>query len=162
MKVLQPGWRISVPRPPYILRRFGRLAAFAGLGVWALGTVVMLLRENADLFQRFGALGVAASVLFFSDRLTKIELGRQKSVEKLLHEYGVELMAIKQGTPPEVIPKEGYAVDFLTEERNFDKLRSEAEMFTFLNVLLLTVATLQWGFGDRIVHRFMTCGQWVC
>lgn len=146
----------------YILRRFGRLAAFTGLTVWALGTIFMLLRGNAELFQRFGALGAAASILFFTDRLTKIELGRQKSVEKLLHEYGIELMAIKQGKPPTEIPQEGYAVDFLTEERNFDQLRTQAEMFNFLNVMLLTVATLQWGFGDRIVHRFMACGEWVC
>jgi len=135
--------------------------AFIGLAAWAVGTVVVLLADNAELFQRFGALGVAASVLFFTDRLAKIELGRQKSVEKLLHEYGVELTALKQGTAPEDIPQEGYAVDFLTEERNFDQLREQAEMFNFFNVLLLTVATLQWGFGDRLVNH-LTCGAAQC
>jgi len=131
------------------------------MAAWAVGTVVVLLADNAELFQRFGALGVAASVLFFTDRLAKIELGRQKSVEKLLHEYGVELTALKQGTAPEDIPQEGYAVDFLTEERNFDQLREQAEMFNFFNVLLLTVATLQWGFGDRLVNH-LTCGAAQC
>mmetsp|Transcript_29513 Transcript_29513/g.57938 ORF Transcript_29513/g.57938 Transcript_29513/m.57938 type:complete len:151 (-) Transcript_29513:1990-2442(-) len=145
----------------YILSRFARAVAFIGLAAWAVGTVVVLLADNAELFQRFGALGVAASVLFFTDRLAKIELGRQKSVEKLLHEYGVELTALKQGTAPEDIPQEGYAVDFLTEERNFDQLREQAEMFNFFNVLLLTVATLQWGFGDRLVNH-LTCGAAQC
>lgn len=146
----------------YILQRFARIAAFTGLTAWAIGTVLELFQGDAETFQRFGALGTAASILFFTDRLAKIELGRQKSVEKLLHEYGIELMAIKQGTRAQDIPKEGYAVDFLTEERNFDKLRREAELFNFMNVLLLTVATLQWGFGDRIVHKLMICGDWSC
>jgi hypothetical protein len=146
----------------YILRRFAWFAAFAGLAAWAIGTVTVLLTANAELFQRFGALGVAASVLFFTDRLAKIELGRQKSVEKLLHEYGIELTAMKQGTPPQDIPQEGYAVDFLTEERNFDNLRQQAELFNLLNVLLLTAATLQWGFGDRVVNQLMLCGSPQC
>lgn len=145
----------------YILRRFAWFAAFAGLAAWAIGTVVVLVLGDAELFQRFGALGVAASVLFFTDRLAKIERGRQKSVEKLLHEYGVELTAMKQGTPPEDIPQEGYAVDFLTEERNFDMLREKAQFFNFINVLLLTVATLQWGFGDRLLNH-ITCGSAQC
>lgn len=145
----------------YILTRFARFVAFTGLTAWAIGTILVLFANNAELFQRFGALGVAASVLFFTDRLAKIELGRQKSVEKLLHEYGVELTALKQGTPPAEIPQEGYAVDFLTEERNFDNLREQAEMFNFFNVLLLTVATLQWGFGDRLVNQ-MICGAAQC
>jgi len=130
--------------------------------MWAVGTVATLVTADAAMFQRFGALGTAASILFFTDRLAKIERGRQKSVEKLLHEYGVELMAIKQGTPAQDIPQEGYAVDFLTEERNFDQLRDQAEIFNILNVLLLTVATFQWGFGDRIVNKLITCGEWVC
>lgn len=145
----------------YILRRFARVVAFVGLAAWAIGTVLVLVGSNAELFQRFGALGVAASVLFFTDRLAKIELGRQKSVEKLLHEYGIELTAIKQGTPPSEIPQDGYAVDFLTEERNFDKLRAQAETFNFFNVVLLTVATLQWGFGDRLVNH-LNCGAAQC
>ncbi|WP_299628214.1 hypothetical protein [uncultured Tateyamaria sp.] len=145
----------------YILRRFARVVAFVGLAAWAIGTVLVLMGSNAELFQRFGALGVAASVLFFTDRLAKIELGRQKSVEKLLHEYGIELTAIKQGTPPSEIPQDGYAVDFLTEERNFDKLRAQAETFNFFNVVLLTVATLQWGFGDRLVNH-LNCGAAQC
>jgi hypothetical protein len=146
----------------YILRRFAWFAAFIGLAAWAIGTITVLWTANAELFQRFGALGVAASVLFFTDRLAKIELGRQKSVEKLLHEYGIELTAMKQGTRPQDIPQEGYAVDFLTEERNFDSLRQQAEMFNLLNVLLLTAATLQWGFGDRIVNQMLLCGSPQC
>ena len=122
----------------------------------------MALAGNAELFQRFGALGVAASVLFFSDRLLKIELGRQRSVERLLHEYGVELAALKQGTPPTELPKEGFAVDFLTEERNFDALRQKADMFNVLNTVLLTFATLQWGFGDRLINKFIVCGAVQC
>jgi hypothetical protein len=145
-----------------ILRRFARLVAFIGLAAWAIGTVIVLIGANAELFQRFGALGVAASVLFFSDRLAKIELGRQKSVEKLLHEYGIELSALKQGTAPQDIPAQGYAIDFLTEERNFDALRQQAEVFNILNVLLLTVATLQWGFGDRLVNDLIICGSARC
>jgi len=150
-----------MPTVRYILRRFSRLAAYVGLFAWAVGTVIVLAFGNAELFQRFGALGVAASVLFFSDRLAQIELGRQKSVEKLLHEYGLELAAMRQGTPPQEIPEQGFAVDFMTEERHFDLLRQRAELFNFVNVMLLTVGTLQWGFGDRIVNQFV-CGAAQC
>jgi hypothetical protein len=146
----------------HILNRFSRLVAYIGLAAWAVGTCVAFWLGNAEVFQRFGALGVAASVLFFSDRLTQIELGRQRSVEKLLHEYGVELAALKQGTPPKELPKEGYAVDFLTEERNFDGLRQKAEMFNVFNVLLITLATLQWGFGDRFILRLTGCEGVAC
>jgi hypothetical protein len=146
----------------YILRRFTRLAAFVGLAAWAAGTLYVSLTGDADLFQRFGALGVAASVLFFSDRLASIEIGRQRSVEKLLHEFGVELAAMKQGVQPEEIPSEGYAVDFLTEERHFDDLRQKAVMFNFLNVLLITFTTLQWGFGDLFVNWLTACRGGAC
>ena len=145
-----------------ILARFSRFVAFAGLAGYAVGTIWSLSVGDAETFQRFGALGVAASFLFFSDRLTQIELGRQRSVERLLHEYGVELAALRQGKDPKEIPPEGYAVDFLTEERNFDQLRRQADAFNVMNVLLMTVATLQWGFGDRIVTRLfaplLDCG----
>lgn len=146
----------------YILRRFGRAVAYVGLTAWAIGTVLALYWGEAGTFQRFGSLGVAASVLFFSDRLLKIELSRQRSVERLLHEYGVELAAMRQGTQATDIPPEGYAVDFLTEERNFDLLRHQADLFNFGNVLLLTVATLQWGFGDRVVANIELCGSPIC
>lgn len=145
----------------YILRRFSRLVAYIGLAAWFIGTAIALYYGAAETVQRFGALGVAASVLFFSDRLTQIELGRQRSVERLLHEYGVELAALRQGTPADKLPKEGFAVDFLTEERNFDGLRQKADLFNFFNVMLMTLATLQWGFGDRIVMR-LTCGGAPC
>jgi hypothetical protein len=135
----------------FIFRRFGRLVAYLGLIVWAVGSVWALTAGSADLFHRFGALGVAASVLFFSDRLLKIELSRQRSVERLLHEYGVELAAMKEGKAATEIPRDGYVVDFLTEERNFDALRHQADVFNIANVTLMTVATLQWGFGDRML-----------
>ncbi len=132
----------------YVMRGFSRLMAFAGLLAWAVGSLLSYLGGNVDTFHRFGALGVAASILFFTDRLLKIELSRQRSVERLLHEYGVELAALKEGKAPTDIPKEGYVVDFLTEERNFGALRRRADVFNVANITLLTVATLQWGFGD--------------
>jgi hypothetical protein len=145
-----------------IFARFARIFAFAGLAAYFVGSMLALYSGNADAFHRFGALGVAASFLFFSDRLTKIELGRQRSVERLLHEYGVELAALRQGKPATEIPLEGFAVDFLTEERNFDQLRRQADVFNVLNVLLMTAATLQWGFGDLAVLRLMGCGELPC
>jgi len=132
----------------YILRRLARLVALLGVLTWTIGTVWSLLGNHIELFQRFGSLGVAASVLFFTDRLLKIELSRQKSVEKLLHEYGVELGAMKAGTDPVEIPDKGYTVDFLTEERKFDLLRQRADIYNVANVILMAVATIQWGFGD--------------
>ena len=148
--------------PRHILRRFSLLVALVGLVVWAVGTVWFATSGNAELFQRFGTLGVAASLLFFSDQLSQIELGRQRSVERLLHEFGVELAALRQGTRPQDIPREGYAVDFLTEESNFDWLRQKADIFNFANVVLLTCATLQWGFGDRAINKLVVCGSVQC
>ena len=77
------------------IRRLSRFVAGAGLAGWVIGSLLSAFYGNPEMFQRFGSLGVAAAVLFFTDRLTKIELSRQRSVEKLLHEYGVELEAMK-------------------------------------------------------------------
>ncbi|MBV2361409.1 hypothetical protein KUH32_16715 [Thalassococcus sp. CAU 1522] len=141
-----------------IFHRFGRAVAFVGLGSWAVGTMATLALGADAVFQRFGALGVAASVLFFTDRLLKIELSRQRSVERLLHEYGVELAALRAGTAATDIPGEGYAVDFLTEERNFDALRQKADLLNIVNVGFLTLTTLQWGFGDYFL-RWLTAAE---
>lgn len=149
-----------------ILARFTRSFAFVGLTAYIVGSAVSLYVADADSFHRFGALGVAASFLFFSDRLTKIELGRQRSVERLLHEYGVELAVLRSGKAATEIPLDGFAVDYLTEERNFDTLRHKADTFNIFNVLLITVATLQWGFGDKIIvwlsERFPDCAGSAC
>ncbi len=145
-----------------ILHRFTQRMAYLGLAAWAVGTLAALSFGNAEVFQRFGALGNASAILFFSDRLAQIELERQKSVEKLLHEYGIELTALKDGVPPTELPKEGFSVDFLTEERNFDMLRRRADVFSFSNVVLLAVSTMQWGFGDRLVNWVAMCGRAPC
>lgn len=133
------------------LRRFGRLVATIGLVAWAVGSSWALYAGHPGFFPRFGALGVAAAVLFFTDRLLQIELARQRSVEKLLHEYGLELEVLRSGTPPTDIPSAGYVIDFLTEERNFDRLRSSADRMNVANISLLTLSTLQWGFGDLLL-----------
>ncbi|MEO0937085.1 MAG: hypothetical protein AAFY38_02910 [Pseudomonadota bacterium] len=146
----------------FILMRLSRVTAYVGLIAWACASLYMLWVGNADIFQRLGALGVAAAVLFFSDQLAQIELSRQRTVEKLLHEFGLELAALRDGVPPTELPKTGYVIDTLTEERNFDALRTQASVFNALNVLLLTLATIQWGFGDRIVNRLITCGAVEC
>jgi len=130
------------------VRRFARAVAVGGLLAYAAGSVTSLLRLDPDLFHRFGALGVAAAVLFFNDRLLRIELARQLRVERLLHEYGLELEVLKSGTDPREMPREGYVIDFLTEERGFGQLRTVADRVQAANIVLLTVSTLQWGFGD--------------
>ena len=135
------------------LRRVARAVAVVGLAAWMIGSLASLIRLNPDMFHRFGSLGVAAAVLFFTDRLLRIELQRQRAVEKLLHEYGLELEVIKSGTDPREIPSRGYVIDFLTEERQFDGLRASADRISIANVLLLTISTLQWGFGDLFLIR---------
>ena len=128
-----------------------------------MGSLWFAWTGNAELFQRAGAMGVAAATLFFSDRLTQIELLRQSRVENLLHELGVEIDALKQGVRHEDKPKTGRTVDYLTEEeRNFGKLRQQADVFGFFNVILLTLATMQWGFGDRMVNTMVVCGDVKC
>ena len=136
----------------HIFRRLAPAVAVIGLGAWAVGSVVSFVVGHAGLVPRFGALGVAASVLFFTDRLLKVELARQRTVERLLHEYGVELEALRAGTPPTAIPERGYVIDFLVEERNFDRLRASSDRFQAANIGLLTVSTLQWGFGDLLLR----------
>ena len=136
--------------------RLGRGVAIAGLVIYLVGTLVSLVRLEPTIFQRFGSLGVAAAILFFTDRLMQIELNRQKSVERILHEYGLELGAMKEGTEPTKIPTEGYVIDYLTEERSFDELRARAERITVANTVLLTFATMQWGFGDAFLKWIVT------
>ena len=106
------------------------------------------------MFQRFGSLGVASAILFFTDRLLQVELRRQKSVERILHEYGLEFDELKHGVPANEIPGAGIETDFRSEEAKFLQLRDHAERINSRNILLLTLATLQWGFGEVFL-------QWV-
>jgi len=128
-----------------------RLVATLGLSAYLIGTIASLAMQNPHIFQRFGSLGVAAAILFFSDRLMQIELRRQKTVERILHEYGLELEVLKEGVSATDLPKEGFLTDYLSEEARFSTLRGHAERITSRNILLLTAATLQWGFGDAFL-----------
>ncbi|MEM1078968.1 MAG: hypothetical protein AAGI09_10610 [Pseudomonadota bacterium] len=136
----------------HLRNRLPRAVAVLGLAVYLLGSLLSLTSGHPELFQRFGALGVAAAILFFTDRLTQIELTRQRAVEAMLHEYGLRFEAIASGTKPEDLPNEGYTLDFLDEESAFTRLRRKAEAINSGNTGLLSVATLQWGFGDLAVE----------
>lgn len=128
--------------------RLARGTALVGLIAYVLGTLVSVITGAPELFQRFGSLGVAAAVLFFTDRLLTIELHRQKAVEEMLHEYGLRFEALSSGIAPGELPATGYSVDFLDEETAFNRLRQRASRIQTRNIFLLTAATLQWGFGD--------------
>ncbi len=129
-------------------RAFARAVPVVGLAAYASGTLSALLAGAPELFQRFGAIGVAAAILFFDDRLARVELLRQQSMERLLHEYGLELEALKEGIAPTSMPERGYLIDYLQEEARLERLRRQAAWIGTANILLLVVATLQWGFGD--------------
>ncbi len=135
--------------------RLSRLMAMFGLLAYLVGTLVAVLELNPHTFQRFGSIGVAAAILFFTDRLLQVELRRQKTVERILHEYGLELEVLKEGVDPRDLPKEGYMIDYLREEQKFSVLRHHAERINSLNIFLLTAATLQWGFGDVFLKWMM-------
>jgi hypothetical protein len=140
------------------IRRLARAVAVIGLVAYMAGSVVAVAARDADLFHRFGSLGVAAAVLFFTDRLLKVELDRQILVERLLHEYGLELEVLRSGTDPRELPPKGYVIDFLKEERQFGRLRATADRIQAANVLLLTLSTLQWGFGDLFLSSLTQGG----
>jgi len=142
-------------RPSSLQRRLPRAVALVALATYVGGTALCLITGHPDLFQRFGALGVAAAVLFFTDRLTQIELTRQRAVEAMLHEYGLRFEALASGTIPEDLPNEGYTLDYLTEESAFTRLRRKAEAINSGNTALLSIATLQWGFGDLAVEALL-------
>ena len=135
--------------------RLSRLVAMLGLLAYLAGSVYAFSTSNAHMFQRFGSIGVAAAILFFTDRLLQIELRRQKTVERILHEYGLELEVMKEGVPAKDIPNEGFLTDYLEEEVQFQALRDRAERINTLNIILLTLATLQWGFGDAFLNWAM-------
>ncbi|MFT6452689.1 MAG: hypothetical protein ACJA06_002192 [Halocynthiibacter sp.] len=128
--------------------RLSRIVAIIALAFYLLGTIGALYAQNSGAFHRFGSLGVAAAILFFTDRLLQIELKRQSAVERILHEYGLELEVLKEGVAPQDIPREGFLTDYLREEGHFSGLRQAAERTNARNIILLTLATLQWGFGD--------------
>ena len=129
----------------HLRNRLPRAVAIIGLVIYVAGTFLTLASGHPEIFQRFGALGVASAILFFTDRLTQIELTRQRAVEAMLHEYGLRFEALHSGTRPEDIPGKGYTLDFLEEERAFTRLRRKAEAIGAGNTGLLAVATLQWG-----------------
>lgn len=128
--------------------RLSRIVAIIVLTLYLLGTIAALFAQNPDAFHRFGSLGVAAAILFFTDRLLQIELRRQAAVERILHEYGLELEVLKEGVAASDLPREGFLTDYLREEGRFSGLRQAAERTNARNIILLTLATLQWGFGD--------------
>lgn len=134
--------------PQNIATRLARATAVVGLVVYVIGSIVAVITNAPVLFQRFGSLGVAAAVLFFNDRLLAVELNRQSAVEKILHEYGLRFEALSAGTSAGDLPERGYTTDFLDEESAFVRLRDRASRIQARNVFLLTIATLQWGFGD--------------
>ncbi|WP_116132160.1 hypothetical protein [Tropicimonas sp. IMCC34043] len=150
-----PGNQTGARGVTRYLHRFGRATALLGLCVWVTGSLASFYVGDASMFQRFGSLGSAVAVLLFTDRLTRIELSRQRTVERLLHEFGVEMEQLKAGADPRDIPRRGYVIDFLTEERKFDQLRGSAGRWGMLNTALLTLATLQWGFGDLFFLAYL-------
>ncbi len=132
--------------------RLSRVMAVLGVAVYLLGTLYSVMFDNHHLFQRFGSLGVAAAILFFTDRLLQIELRRQRTVERILHEYGLELEVLREGIDPRDLPATGFLTDYLEEEVQFQTLRDRAERINSRNIFLLTIATLQWGFGDAFLN----------
>jgi len=126
--------------------------AVGGLAVYIVGTLASLIALSPETFQRFGSLGVAAAILFFTDRLLKIELSRQRTVEAILHEFGLRFEVMQSGIEPTEMPEEGYSADYLEQESEFTRLRRRAERINAVNVVLLTVSTLQWGFGDAALR----------
>lgn len=132
--------------------RLSRFVAIFGLVFYVIGSVLALATQDAFVFQRFGSLGVAAAILFFTDRLLQVELRRQKSVERLLHEYGLELEVMKEGVSAKDLPGKGFETDYRKEEVQFNQLRKNAERINSYNIILLTIATLQWGFGDVFLN----------
>ncbi len=132
--------------------RLSRITANLGAAVYLIGTTASIFMVNPEMFQRFGSLGVAAAILFFTDRLLQVELRRQKSVERILHEYGLELSELKDCVAPRDIPGKGIETVFRAEEAKFLKLRNHAERINSRNMFLLTVATLQWGFGEVFLN----------
>ncbi|MEL6643924.1 MAG: hypothetical protein AAFQ79_08320 [Pseudomonadota bacterium] len=138
--------------PQIMVLRLARAIALVGLSAYVVGTITAIIIGAPELFQRFGSLGVASAVLFFTDRLLAIELNRQRAVEEMLHEYGLRFEALSSGIPPEDLPEKGYGVDFLDEETAFNQLRRHASRIQTRNIFLLTAATLQWGFGDLFLN----------
>lgn len=131
--------------------RLSRVVAIFGLAAYLIGSVYAVGADSPHMFQRFGSIGVAAAILFFTDRLLQIELRRQQTVERILHEYGLELEVMKEGIDPRDLPAMGFITDYLQEEIQFEDLRRRAERINSRNILLLTLATLQWGFGDAFL-----------
>ncbi len=136
--------------------RRARMVALGALGLYLAGSVYALIGHHADAFQRFGSLGVAAAILFFTDRLAQVEMSRRVSVERVLHEYGLELEVMKEGLDPRDLPRTGFDTDYLEEEQKFTHLRHTADRINSRNIVLLTLATLQWGFGDLILRWVTT------
>ena len=60
---------------------------------------------------------------------------------------------LKEGISAKDLPQKGYLVDYLEEERRLERLRLDTGRIMSLNIILLTAATLQWGFGDVFFER---------
>ena len=151
-----------------------------------LSFITYSILQNPIAFQRAGSFGVSATIIAFFISFSKVnwalegilrlstevsELERRKlnfeerhrNIENLddsvkdqlseeLEELSKDLKDLNHSLPK--------LKSQLTVEE--DGLAFQKKKISKVEVTLLIIATLQWGYGDLLVKKLILCGDWVC
>ena len=124
---------------------------------WISGSMFSLFYGNADLFQRMGAFGVFSGIILMANAAYSVDVEERKRIfEKEKNTRKIDMEAEMFGEPS------NYRIStnrWLSECEKY-YWRQKKGLVT-AEILLLGLATLQWGFGDMIVN-ILRCGGLSC
>ena len=162
-----------------VLGPVGLLTSLAIL--WLLPSLWFFVTGNDDMFARFGSILVALSIIWVvanENFVAPVQglTSKMDSLSKKLDAFDREdlkaLIAKKEEILAEAKPDSDEIrgilenVEVVLEIESGGGLRrmlADIQAFSRkIEVAGLIVGTLQWGFGDLIVHKLIECGEWQC
>ncbi|WP_303471382.1 MULTISPECIES: hypothetical protein [unclassified Marinovum] len=111
------------------------------------------------LFQAFGAVGVGAFLAHFA--FIRSTYAFRLTVKEQTRSF--VSAAVLDGAGSNSLSAAEVRLQLQKETSELENVLKEEDRSVFFEVLFVFIATLQWGFGDRLVNRFATaCGDWTC
>lgn len=141
-----------------IERRSGwaRYMVFSAIAVWLVISTLALVYASAEFFARAGAVGVGMVLASFA----LVSAVRQSYQTLLLKGLVLVMRGEHKGHPPQ--NELDYDRNLEAIGRLFARLERRSNPARILEVSAAVLATLQWGYGDLLIHKAMICGDWKC
>ena len=141
-----------------IERRSGwaRYMVFAAITVWLVISTLALLFATAGFFAWAGAVGVGMVLALFA----LVSAVRHSYQTLLLKRLVLVMRGEHKGHPPQ--NELDYDRNLDAVGRLFARLERKSNPARILEVSAAVLATLQWGYGDLLIHKAMICGDWKC